>query len=113
MKKGTKRIPDLKTEEAIDRFWSTRSLTDYLGDTEEVDEILVLAPELARRIRERSRKRLLTIRLEEWRIARAKAIARAKGIPYQRLLRDWISRGMAEELPGGKKKLRKRKAVHA
>lgn len=112
MKKRTKRIPDLKTEKDIDRFWSTHSLTDYLGDTENVDDVFVLAPELARRIRERSRKRLLTIRLEEWRIARAKAIARAKGIPYQRLLRDWISRGMASEITQGKRS-RKKKAAHA
>jgi predicted DNA binding CopG/RHH family protein len=109
MKKKTKRIPELKTEAEIDRFWSTHSLTDYLGDTQDVDEVLVLAPELARRIRERSRKRLLTIRLEEWRITRAKAIARAKGVPYQRLLRDWIARGMASEVPPGKR-ARRRKA---
>ena len=107
-----KRIPDLKTEEEIDRFWSTHDLTDYLGDTEDVDEVLVLAPDLARRIRERSRKRLLTIRLEEWRIARAKAIAREKGVPYQRLLRDWISRGMSEDLHE-RKEPRKRRSAHA
>jgi predicted DNA binding CopG/RHH family protein len=112
MKKRVKRITDLRTEEEIDRFWSTHSLTDYLGDTEDVDEVLVLAPDLARRIRERSRKRLLTIRLEEWRIARAKAIARAKKVPYQRLLRDWISRGMSEDLHK-RKEPRKKRAAHA
>jgi len=111
MKKSKRGIPDLKTEEEIDRFWSTHSLTDVLGDTEDVDEVLVLAPELARRIRERSRKRLLTVRLEEWKIDRAKAIARAKGVPYQRLLREWISQGMASEMAGGKRSRRKR-AVH-
>ena len=110
MKKKAMRIPDFKTEEEIDRFWSTHSLTDYLDDTEKVDKVLVLTPDLARRIRARSRKRLLTIRLEEWRIARAKAIARAKGIPYQRLIRYWISRGMAEEVP--QKQPRKKRAVH-
>lgn len=111
MRKSKRRIPDLKTEKEIDRFWSTHDLTDYLGDTEKVDEVLVLAPELARRIRERSRKRLLTLRLEEWRIVRAKAIARAKGVPYQRLLREWISRGMASETVAGKRPRRK-KAAH-
>ncbi|MBI4564592.1 MAG: hypothetical protein HY716_07875 [Planctomycetes bacterium] len=79
MKKSPKRIPIFKTEEEIDRFWSTRSLTDYLEDTEAVDDVIELAPALARKIRERSRKRLLTIRLEEWRIRRAKEIARRKG----------------------------------
>lgn len=106
-----KRIPELLTEEEIDRFWSTHSLADYLHDTEPVDEILSLAPELARRIRERARKRLLTIRLEEWRIRQAKAIARAKGVPYQRLLRDWISSGIRAELAPGTPRGRK-KAIH-
>jgi len=96
-KKKSKRLPVLKTEEDVHRFWSTHSLTDYLGDTEAVDEAIELDPDLARRIRERSRKRLLTIRLEEWRIKRAKEIARRKGIPYQQLLREWISRGLAED----------------
>ena len=58
MKNKTKRIPDLKTEAEIDRFWSTHSLTDYLGDTQAVDEVFVLAPDLARRIRERRRRRI-------------------------------------------------------
>jgi predicted DNA binding CopG/RHH family protein len=103
--KKTKRIPELKTEEDVHRFWSTHSLTDYLDDTEAVDEVIELAPALARRIRERSRKRLLTIRLEEWRIARAKEIARAKGIPYQQLLRDWISKGLqSDRTPKPKKR---------
>lgn len=110
MKRTKRRIPDLKTEEEIDRFWSTHSLTDVLGDTDEVDEVLLLAPGLARRIRERSRKRLLTLRLEEWRIDRAKAIARAKGVPYQRLIREWISRGMASETAAGKRVRRKKAA---
>ncbi|MBI4565771.1 MAG: hypothetical protein HY716_13860 [Planctomycetes bacterium] len=98
MKKAPrKRLPILKTEEEIDRFWSTHSLKDYLEDTEAVDEVIELAPALARKIRERSRKRLLTIRLEEWRIRRAKEIARRKGIPYQQLLREWIGRGLRSE----------------
>ncbi|MBI2931636.1 MAG: hypothetical protein HYY16_08290 [Planctomycetes bacterium] len=95
--KKRKRIPPLRTEEEIDRFWSTHSLTDYLHDTEAVDDVIELNPQLARKIRERSRKRLLTIRLEEWRIDRAKKIARERGVPYQTLLREWIDRGMRSE----------------
>lgn len=91
------RIPHLKTEEEIDRFWSKHSLADVLEDTEAVDEVIELSPELARKIRERSRKRLLTIRLEQWRVERAKKIARASGVPYQQLLREWISRGIRSE----------------
>lgn len=104
--KKTRRVPELKTEEDVHRFWSTHSLADYLDDTEAVDVVIRLAPALARRIRERSRKRLLTIRLEEWRIARAKEIARAKGVPYQQLLREWISRGLSSDRTPKPKKRR-------
>ena len=105
--KKTKRIPELKTEAEVHRFWSTHSLTDYLGDTEAVDEVIALSPDLARKIQERSRKRLLTIRLEEWRITRAKEIAHKKGIPYQQLLRDWITRGLDADAPHHKPKKRR------
>lgn len=104
--KAKRRIPPLRTEEATDRFWSEHSLADYLGDTEAVDEVLELAPDLARKIRERSRKRLLTIRIEGWMVDRAKKIAREKRIPYQRLLRDWIGQGMRDELRTGRKRLK-------
>jgi predicted DNA binding CopG/RHH family protein len=105
--KKTKRIPELKTEEDVHRFWSTHSLTDYLDDTEAVDVVIELSPALAKKIQERSRKRLLTIRLEEWRIARAKEIARAKGVPYQQLLREWISRGLSTDRTRPKPKKRR------
>ena len=104
--KSKKRIPPLRTEAEVDRFWAKHSLADYLDDTEAVDEVLELAPELARRIRERSRKRLLTIRIEGWMVDRAKKIAREKRIPYQRLLREWIGQGMRKDLESGRKRLK-------
>jgi predicted DNA binding CopG/RHH family protein len=64
------------------------------------------AREEARKIRERSRKRLLTIRIEGWMVDRAKKIAKEKRIPYQRLLREWIGQGMQHELRSGRKRLK-------
>lgn len=60
----------------------------------------------ARKIRERTKKRLLSIRLEEWQIARAKEIAGKRGISYQHLMREWISSGIRSEArrSKGKKK---------
>ncbi len=104
--KAKKHIPALRTEKGIDRFWSKHSLTDYLTETEAVDEVLELAPELAKKIRERSRKRLLTIRIEGWMVDRAKKIARERRIPYQRLLREWIGQGMRAEMRSGGKRLK-------
>jgi len=97
LKKGPKKLPVFKSLEEEARFWDTHDVTQYWDQLEEVDEVIELAPALARRIQERMKKRLLAIRLEEWQISRAKEIARKKGVPYQQLLRHWISRGIRQD----------------
>jgi hypothetical protein len=91
---GRRKLPKFRTKTAEIRFWESNSLAPYVKDLEAVDEVLALSPGLEGRIRERMRKRLVALRLEEWQISRAKAIARTKGVPYQRLLREWIARGI-------------------
>ena len=78
-------------------FWDSHDLADYWDQLEKADTVIQLAPALAQRIRERMKKRMLSIRLEEWQIARAKEIAKRKGIPYQQLMREWISHGIRLE----------------
>lgn len=92
-----KRLPTFKSEAEETRFWDNHSPLDYTEDFKDTDEVIELAPELARRIRERLKKRLLAIRLEEWQIERTKEIARMKGVPYQQLMRNWISVGIRAE----------------
>jgi predicted DNA binding CopG/RHH family protein len=97
LKKGPKRIPKFKSEKEEARFWDTHDLSQYWDQLEEVDEMIELAPELAKRIQERMKKRMLAIRLEEWQIARTKEIAQKKGLPYQQLMRQWISKVIRQE----------------
>lgn len=97
LRKGPKRLPRFKNDEELARFVETHDMAPYWDQLEEVDEVIELAPALARRIRERMRKRLLALRLEQWQIERAKRIARAKGVPYQALMREWISRGIRSD----------------
>jgi len=97
LKKGPKKLPHFKTDAEEIRFFETHDMAPYWDQLENVDEVIELAPALERRIRERMKKRLVAIRLEEWQIARAKEIARKKRVPYQRLLRDWISQGLRAE----------------
>ena len=97
LKKGPKKLPKFKTREEEVRFFETHDMAPYWDDLDKVDEVIELAPGLARRIQERMKKRMLAIRLEEWQIARAKEIARNKGVPYQQLMRQWISRGIRRE----------------
>ena len=69
-------------------------MKDYIHDLEPVDNVFVLSPDLAHRIRERSKKRLISIRLAEWQIEKSKQIAKAHKIPYQTLMRKWIDEGL-------------------
>ena len=89
-----KKLPHFKTSEEAAKFWGTHSLTDYLHELEEVDELFVLSPALAQRIRERAKKRLISVRLAEWEIEKSKQIAKHMKIPYQTLLRQWIDDGL-------------------
>lgn len=97
MKKPMRRIPSFRSEKEEARFWGKHSVLEFFDDTQEIDRALEVDPKLLKRIRDRARKRLLSIRLEAWRIDRAKTIARKKGVPYQALLRHWIARGMGAE----------------
>ncbi len=83
-----KKVPLLKGEKAIAEFWDAM---------EKVDEPIVLDPRLEKRIRERHKKRLLTLRLEQGQIDDARRIAAKKGIGYQTLLREWIVLGIHQE----------------
>src|SRR5882762_4155419 len=89
-----KKLPKLKTDEEVDRFWSRHSLVDF--EHEEIDEKIQLDPELAHKIRERTKKKLIALRLEKWQHERTKAIAARQHIPYQHLLRYWISQGLRQ-----------------
>ncbi len=97
MKAHTKRVPRFRSEKEEAHFWGKRSLLDFWNDTNEVDEALEVDPELLNKVRARARKRLLSLRIEAWRIDKAKKIARKKGLPYQALLRRWIAAGMEAE----------------
>jgi len=95
--KRSSRIPRFKSRKEEAKFWATHSAADYWDRLVDPDEVLALAPSLADKIRRRMRKRLVAIRLEEWQIARTKSLARRKGMRYQQLLREWITRGIRAE----------------
>ena len=97
LKKGPKKLPRFRSDEEAAHFFETHSVADYWDQMGDVDEVIELAPALVRRIRERMKKRLLALRLEEWQIRRAREIARQKKVPYQSLMREWITRGIRAE----------------
>jgi hypothetical protein len=89
-----KKLPVFKSAAEEAAFWDTHSVADYLSALEPADELFVLSPVLANKVRERAKKRLISIRLATWEIAQSKAVAKKRKMPYQALLREWIDEGL-------------------
>lgn len=94
---STKKASRSRREKVVHDYWSRRSFSDEVKDTEAIDAKIQLDPELARRIAERTKKKMIALRLEQWQLQRTKAIAARRGIPYQHLLRYWIAQGLKQE----------------
>lgn len=94
-----KKIPVLKTDKEVDQFWSKHDFTDYEGEFEPVPEGVQLDPKLARKIRERARKKhLIAIRLDEEQYSKAQRLALKKSLGLSSLIRMWISQSIRQEL---------------
>ena len=83
-----KKLPVFKSEDEEAKFWGTHSLADYIHEFEPVDELFrSCLPTLAHKIRERAKRRLVSIRLAHWEIEKSKEIAKRRKMPYQTSLR--------------------------
>jgi hypothetical protein len=91
------KLPLFKSAEDEARFWDTHSVADYWDQMKETDEVFVLSPGIAHRIRERSRRKAVSLRLAYWEIDRSKEIAKKKKVPYQSLIREWLDEGIKKE----------------
>lgn len=91
-----KKIPEFKTEEEEARFWDEHDSTEFIEDFEPVD--IEVAPELEEEIfNKRELKKPVTLRLEPNQIDAVKKIAVMKGLPYQTLIRMWITERIKSE----------------
>ena len=95
-----KKLPRFKNDEEFGRFVESHDLALYLEGMDPVDQML-LDPELAQKIKERSKKRLVTLRLPVWQVDTAKKIAKRQNRPYQRILQAWVGEGLSREIRGG------------
>jgi predicted DNA binding CopG/RHH family protein len=93
--KSLDEIPHFKNEAEEAHFWSTHSLADIWDQLEPVE--IEVSPRARRITSQRTRKKPVTLRLEEHQIARAKQLARRKSLSYQALMRSWISEGIIRE----------------
>ena len=93
--KSLDEIPHFRNEAEEAHFWTTHSLADIWDQLEPVE--IEVSPKARRITLRRSRKKPVTLRLEERQIAQAKQLARGKSLSYQALMRSWISEGIAKE----------------
>jgi predicted DNA binding CopG/RHH family protein len=88
-------IPRFRNEAEEAEFWSSHSLAKIWNRLEPVQ--IEVAPDVRRLTLQQSRKKPVTLRLEERQIKRAKEIAREKSLNYQTLLRTGIAEAIARE----------------
>ena len=92
-------IPTFRSDRQAADFWAANDSTSYVRGLKETR--VKVAPSLRRRVVTRAKaKKAVTLRLEQYQIARAKQVARRKSIPYQTLLRMWIAEGLGREQAG-------------
>ena len=82
-----KKIPAFRSEAEEAAFWDTYNSTEYLAETKEVKGISFT----------RSKKKLVSLRLDEKTVAQIKKVAEHKGIGYLPLLRLWVMEKLHEE----------------
>ena len=82
------KIPKFNTEEEEVEFWDNHSLDEF-------NEDLTLAEDVKFA---KSRKKLVSLRLDSQQIEILKKIATGKGIGYLTLVRMWITEKLKEEI---------------
>ena len=91
-KKTTKKvargkIPTFRSKAEEAAFWSRHDSTKYLKETKEVKGVTFT----------RTKKKLVSLRLDEKTVAMLKSVAAHKGIGYLPLLRLWVMEKLHEE----------------
>ena len=91
-------IPDFKTEDEADKFWSTHELgpatLEEVRRSHEIDEILPAAHESS--ILQRH-SRNLSVRFDLDTLNRLRKVAKKKGVGYQTLLKQFVTERLYEE----------------
>jgi len=87
--KKLKPIPRFKTEDAEREFWATHDLTDYF-DTNKAESVIF--PNL------KPTTESISLRMPGYLLARIKALATSRDVPYQSLIKIFLSDRVKQEL---------------
>jgi hypothetical protein len=90
-------IPKFKSEREEANFWATHDTTEY--SFEDLEETIVLGPELRGRIETRRQERLQwLLKLDEENFKTLQDIAVRKNIDELSLLKRWVEEGIKREM---------------
>lgn len=92
--KNLKKIPDFKSDEEEAKFWDTHSTADYI-DWSKAEETIFPNLKLS--------SESISMRLPAPLLAHIKALANEKGVPYQSLMKVYLSEKVDEELVASNK----------
>ncbi len=84
-----KKIPDFKTEDEEREFWATHSSVDYV-DWSKAEKAIF--PNL------KPSAEAISMRLPSPLLARIKELANSQGVPYQSLMKVYLSERVSKEL---------------
>lgn len=88
MNKKFKLIPDFKNEDDERDFWATHDSTDYV-DWSKARRVIFPNLQLT--------KKPISLRITESLLARVKMLANKKDMPYQTLMKQYISKGVEQD----------------
>lgn len=91
MKNNLKKIPDFKTEDDEREFWATHDSTEYVDWSKARN---VIFPNL------KLTRQPISLRVTTSLLAKVKMVANKKDMPYQTLMKQYISKGVETELNG-------------
>ena len=88
MKKRFKELPKFKNEDEERDFWATHDSTDYF-DWSKAKRVIFPNLQLT--------KKPISLRITNSLLAKVKAIANKKDMPYQTLMKQYVSKGVEQE----------------
>ena len=88
MNKRFKKLPKFKNEDEERDFWATHDSTDYF-DWSKAKRVIFPNLQLT--------KRPISLRITNSLLAKVKMIANKKDMPYQTLMKQYVSKGVEQE----------------
>jgi len=88
--KKIKKIPKFKNEDQEREFWANHDATDYFDMSRAIKNPIL--PNL------RPSTQAISLRLPKFLLARVKQVAKAKDVPYQSLMKVYLSDKVNEEM---------------